>query len=145
MREQIMSAVLTETTINGVRDAVIGVFEQVKDENDPRMGYVSGIITSDGPEHQDRNIRILAEYTDRIRGLHPFPIFSATDVFNDEVFDRINATSLPVQSWFDFWRDVLNSGYVTDIFMTPRWEKSSGARDELETAEKLGLKVHYVE
>lgn len=29
--------------------------------------------------------------------------------------------------------------------MTPRWDKSSGARDEHETAQRAGITIHYVE
>lgn len=43
-----------------------------------------------------------------------------------------------------FWRDILESGHVTDIFMTPRWEQSKGAIDEHEAAKQLGIKIHYM-
>lgn len=33
---------------------------------------------------------------------------------------------------------------MTDIFMAPDWEKSIGAADEYETANGLGLTIHYI-
>lgn len=106
-----------------------------------KIGYVSGIISSEGREYVDRNMKVLAQYTNELRSKNKFPIFSATDVFDDEVFERIDAHNLPYEDWLVFWRDILSAGYVTDIFMTPRWEKSKGAIDEYETAKNLGLNI----
>ncbi len=39
----------------------------------------------------------------------------------------------------------MECGYITDIFMTPRWEHSEGARDEHKNAIKAGMTIHYVE
>lgn len=44
-----------------------------------------------------------------------------------------------------FWREIFKSGHVTDVFMTPRWEKSKGAVDEYKTAQKIGLTIHYLQ
>lgn len=99
MKELICNAVKVATTLDEVRDCVFGVFTEVApSKGAKRLGYVAGIITSDGREHVDRNIIRLAEHTERLRQTYEFPIFSATDVFPQEVFDRIDAFNLPVDS-----------------------------------------------
>jgi len=108
-----------------------------------KLGYVSGIITSDGPKLVKRNIERLGSHTERLRQKHPFPIFSAADIFTQEVFERVGAFDLPSHRFLKFWREILGSGWVTDIFMTPRWEHSQGAKDEHEAAKELKLNIHY--
>lgn len=113
-----------------------------------RIGYVAGIITSDGPGYFVANRKRLADYVRKLRKIHKFPMFSAVDVFSSEVYERLEEWKLPssereakVRS---FWRKILKSGHVTDVFMTPRWEKSKGALDEHKTAKKIGLRTHYI-
>ncbi len=114
-----------------------------------RIGYVAGIITSDGPEYFQANRKRLADYVKKLRKIHKFPMFSAIDVFSSEVYERLKEWKLPFaereMKVRSFWRKILKSGHVTDIFMTPRWEKSKGASDEHRTAKKIGLKIHYIE
>jgi len=90
-------------------------------------------------------MRILREHTEKIRKEKDFPIFSATDVMALETLIQIKAHKLVVKDFIKFWREILESGHVTDIFMTPRWNKSFGATDEHETAKKLGIKIHYLD
>lgn len=131
--------------IDQVIEGVVGVLRAIKRKTRAKkVGYVAGIITSDGPEYIARNIQKLEEYTERIGDEIDFPVFSAADVFSKDLLDRLHARSLPAQTWFDFWRAILGSGEVTDIFMTPRWKDSLGARDEHETAQKLGIAIHYL-
>lgn len=140
MKEAIREQVRQATTLAEVGEGLLRVLVQEK-----QVGYVAGIITSDGPEHIKDNIRRLGEWTERIREREGKPTFSAVDVFDDALFARLNASALPQDSWWIFWRGVLGSGYVTDIYMTPRWQESTGARDEHETALKLGITIHYLE
>lgn len=144
MREIIRESVRDAVTLAEVRDGLLRVFVREKRGKDGlRIGYVSGIITSDGPAHIEENIQRLAEYTERIREREGVLTFSPVDVFDDALFARLKADTLPQESWWIFWREVLGSGHVTDIYMTPRWQESTGARDEHETASKLGIVVHY--
>ncbi len=124
---------------------VLGVFESVTSVNPTRIGYVAGIITSDGPDNIDRNIRELLENTNRLRLEQEFPIFSAPDIFTKSVYRKINESGKVTEGNFiDFWDKVLRSGYVTDIFMTPRWDASRGAVIEHFTAEDMKLHIHYL-
>lgn len=116
---------------------------------DGRVGYAAGIVASDGPEHIERNVLLLAEYANRLRKAHPFPIFSAVDVFGvtglwDRFVPMFVRGEITDDDFKKFWRGILGSGYVTDVFMTPRWEFSNGARDEHETATACGIRIHYL-
>jgi hypothetical protein len=148
MKQQIQEVLISVTSFSEIHQEITKLFAHTR-KNHPsnRIGYVSGIISSDGPEHMDRNIKILKEYTEKLRDTHDFPIFSATDVFSDEIFGRLGhftSHRRMQEEFMQFWRDIFDSGHITDIFMTPRWEKSEGAKDELETAKKLNLKIHYI-
>jgi hypothetical protein len=148
MEEKVVEAVRHATTVAEVQQNLITLFAKLHAEH-KRIGYVAGILFSDGPEFFDRNVKILEDHTTRIRSEQSFPIFSSIDVFyDDDFYNRLPETTLPYDQrrkvFFDFWRAIVGCGYVTDIFMTPRWEKSEGARDEYETAKKHNLKIHII-
>ncbi|MEK7461013.1 MAG: hypothetical protein AAB647_02240 [Patescibacteria group bacterium] len=115
------------------------------DRLDRRLGYVAGIITSDGPEKVAANMVRLDRYTEYLRHHQQFPVFACTDIFNDEVFARVEAERLKPEEWLIFWRKILHQGHITDVFLTPRWEISVGAKDEYQTAQTLGLQIHFVD
>lgn len=110
---------------------------------------MAGIINSDGPEYSEINREKLANHVEKLRKIHKFPMFTAIDVFPLEIYNNLEEWKLSFEEREEkvrnFWREILKSGHVTDIFMTPRWEKSKGASDEHETAKKIGLKIHYVQ
>lgn len=132
-----------------IKKQLIKVFKVVREEsgNIVRIGYVAGILNSDGPLYFESNRKKLLNYTEELRSVHKFSIFSAVDVFSAEIYERLKEMSLPFEQreikMRFFWREILESGYVTDIFMTPRWEKSKGAYDEHETAKRIGLRIYY--
>jgi hypothetical protein len=77
-------------------------------------------------------------------------IFSSVDLFyGNEFYNQIEDTRLPYKerrtAFIGFYREILQNSFITDIFMTPRWQKSEGATDEHETAKKQKLTIHYVE
>lgn len=119
------------------------VLKRLKEESpDGRLGYVSGIISSDGPEFLEKNRKILQEKTEKYRKEHDFPIFSANDIFTPDFVDRLGHDAPPYVS---FWRKILNSGLVTDVVMTKGWKRSKGATDEHTTAEINSLNIIYEE
>lgn len=87
-------------------------------------------------------------YVEKLRRVHKFPMFSAVDVFSDNIYAQLEEMALSFEKREvkirSFWRQIFKSGYVTDIFMAPRWDKSKGATDEHETAKQIGLKIHYI-
>ena len=129
-----------------VREELIRLFKEARTT---KIGYVAGVIYSEGPEFADNNLKKLSFYAEQLRALHDFPMFTAVDVFPHEVYNNLEEWKLSFEEREvkvrQFWREILKSGHVTDIFMTPRWEKSKGALDEHKTARQLGLEIHYVE
>lgn len=107
-----------------------------------QVGFVSAIIGSDGPEFVDRNIAILACYTDYFRSNANYPVISAADVFHKELLDQYRTVPNTSDGWFGFWRRVLGSG-VSDLFMTPRWQASRGAWDEYDFASASKIRIHH--
>ncbi len=150
MVEKIKPVLINARNLTEVESAMVDLFVTLKRADSVTdIGYVAGIITSDGSKHIEANILRLANYTERLRTAHDFPIFSATDVFSSELFKRLPEMALPHHEreihFINFWRNILNSGHVSHIFMTPRWDKSKGAMDEHQTARQRGLKIYYVE
>lgn len=143
MTEILQANIQTAQSLEEIRDGVLIAFGEIG-KDFKRIGYVSGIITSDGPKFVKRNMENLLLYTESLRDKNNFPIFSAGDIFTEEVFERVDAFNLPSHHFLKFWREILVSGWVTDIFMTPRWDESKGALDEHEVAEKQNLKIHYL-
>lgn len=77
MKDRLFEHVNGATTLDEVRFAVVRALAEVKTERGTdRIGYVSGIITSDGREHIERNMQRLATHTELLRASHPFPVFS---------------------------------------------------------------------
>lgn len=149
MLKNINSALKTATTLSHVKKELVELLEITRNKNgNIRVGYVAGILNSDGPQHFENNRKKLADYTEKLRKMHKFPIFSVVDVFSIEVYSRLEEWKLSFEEREAkarlFWQEILESGHVTDIFMTPRWEKSKGATDEHKTAKRIGLTIHYL-
>ncbi len=110
---------------------------------------MAGIINSDGPKYFERNRKRLVNHAAKLRKLHDFPMFTAVDVFPPEIYNNLKEWKLSFEEREakvrNFWQKILKSGHVTDVFMTPRWEKSKGAQDEHKTAKRLGLTIHYLQ
>ena len=147
MREAISIAVKKATSLDDVKYSLFDVFKGFKKQGFDRIGYVSGTITSDGEANIPKNIERLTEFTDHVRTIYIFPIFSATDVFDEILFARLFAAGFRNKDWMVFWKEVLGAKekFVTDIFMTPKWEKSRGATDEHKTAKKMKITINYIE
>lgn len=132
-----------------VKKELIKLFKITKNGKGTKIGYVAGIINSDGLEHFETNRKRLAAYVEKLRRIHKFPVFSAVDVFSNNVYAQLEEMTLSFDEreakMRSFWREILKSGCVTDIFMTPRWDKSKGASDEHKIAKQIGLRIHYIE
>jgi hypothetical protein len=127
--------------LSGVGRELIALLNDISSGGRVKVGYVSGIITSDGKEHIDRNIALLKRNTSRIREAVDFPVFSAADIFHNESYDKFDG--IEEHEWYAFWKNILKSGYVAEIFMTPRWEHSAGAKDEFAAAGEAGIVVNH--
>lgn len=152
MGKNIRSALKSARSLVHVKKELIKLFKVTKNQAGGgiiRIGYVAGIINSDGPKYFEINRNKLAAHTEKLRRIHRFPIFSAVDVFSDNICAQLEEMELSFEKREEkvrkFWCKILKSGHVTDIFMTPRWEKSKGASDEHKTAKQIGLRIHYLE
>jgi hypothetical protein len=146
MKERIGKAVENAGSLTEVKGIVLALLKEVRAEGNDRIGYVSGLITSEGPEKIDGNVRRLAGLTEKVRAQHNFPIFSSTDIISDTLFKRLGLEEFEKTDWERFWRDILGAPerFVTDIFMTPRWERSRGATDEHKVAVEVRMEIHYL-
>jgi len=144
--EEIAKAVEKSNSLVEVREALFNLFARYRQAGCKRIGYVSGAITADGRENIPKNIAKLASFTGQIRLGCGFPVFSATDVFDDKLFKRLDAAGFVNADWEIFWREVLGGEqmFVTDMFMTPGWERSRGATDEHRVAQKTGMAIVYL-
>ncbi len=138
------------TSLKHVHLGLIRVINAInKNSTEQRLGFVSGIITSDGDGNMSKNIERLKQHTKEIRDMYDFPIFSSVDVFGNGIYDQIEESKfereLREHHFVQFWKMILETGHITDIFMTPRWEKSRGAKVEYTTAKKFKIKIHLVD
>lgn len=150
MHKDIGPSLKSAKTLHHVKRDLVKLFRITKKKSSiVKIGYVAGAITSDGPEYFQANRKRLADYVKKLRKIHKFPMFSAIDVFSSEIYEKLEEWKLPFNEREvkarSFWRKILKSGHITDVFMTPRWEKSKGATDEHKTAKEIGLKIHYVQ
>ncbi len=144
MKETINNKTKIVKNLDELAEAMIGLFIEMYNRGTTEIGYVSGIITSEGLENMPKNIARLERFTDLIKRQSKISVFSPTDIFSDDLFARIDATGAKNTDYELFWRRTLSSGYVTHMFMTPRWEISHGSRDEHEIAKKQNMKIVYI-
>ncbi|MCL5435555.1 MAG: hypothetical protein M1275_00505 [Patescibacteria group bacterium] len=147
MRELFFEAIGEAENLEEVYKGLLSVLNQLNRRRDMRIGYVAGIITSEGLEHAEKNFKRLDRFTSALRERRGFPMISAPEVFDGEVFVRQRASrpGYGKEDFLRFWRSVLASGHVTDVFFTPRWEESAGSIDEFKTAKALNLRIHFVD
>lgn len=151
MNKHIYIEIKDATRLEHVRQGMLRAFEIVKSAGKyDKIGYVAGIVSSDGDHKIQENREKLEKYTRKLRSQLGYPVFSSVDVFGDNgVWNQLEEVEfdreLREEHFRKFWRDILKSGHVTDIFMTPRWRNSTGARDEHRTAKEMKIKIHLVD
>jgi len=109
-----------------------------------RVGYVAGLVASEGVEHVSKNYQYLSNFAQEIQKNHNIPVFSCGDIFGNGLFEKLCQNGIDHEAFKLYWRKVIQSELITDIFMAPGWERSGGATDEHETAKKLKIKIHYL-
>ncbi|MEK9181108.1 MAG: DUF4406 domain-containing protein, partial [Patescibacteria group bacterium] len=140
MHDLLWPALAESENLAEIKNIVVDILSRVR-RGGGRLGYVAGIIMSDGAEHMERNFKILEEHTFSVKEKHEIPVVSASEVFFPELLSRVLGKGVSRDDFELFWRSILASGHVTDMFMAPRWEQSRGARDEHDTAKKLGIRI----
>ena len=113
--------------------------------NYPRIGYVSGILTSEGPHRVLQNREELIRLAGVLQEMHHFPIFTLQDIFTPETLRLLKEAGHTSLHYTDLATQVLQSGHITDTFFAPRWKISPTVCLEHDAAERFGLKIHYIE
>jgi hypothetical protein len=131
------------TDLQGIQTNFIAIMRGIR-ERWPRLGYVAGIVSSDGPDHIERNMDILRRYEAAIRSRSDYPVFSSADLFSRKVYGQVRLSGLTNQAFMDLWKGIFEAGFITDVSFTPRWENSEGARDEYKNASFLGMNIEIV-
>lgn len=150
MNRQIYEEIKHATKLSHVAEGLAKAFETVKSSSEnERIGYVSGVITSDGDENMHSNIAILERYTRALHKKEGIPMFFSFDVFGNGVYSKIEEAQfereLREEHFRKFWKMIIGSGHITDMYMTPGWDRSRGANEEYDVAKKLGIKIHFVD
>lgn len=149
MRELIGTSVAEATGLPEVEKRALEVLHTVTYETGlERLGYAAGVITSDGEEHIETNIQNLRRQTETLERSCAFPVFCAADIFTPQLFDQLPEMQLEREEreacFMRFWRNILTAPYITDVFLTPGWRRSSGAVDEYMQARSAGKRIHHV-
>lgn len=111
----------------------------------PRIGYVSGVVTSDGPHRVLDNREELIRLAGVLQEMHHFPIFTLQDAFTSDTLRRLKEAGHTSRHYTDLATQVLQSGHITDVFFAPRWEDSFTARVEHDVAGRFRLRITYIE
>lgn len=130
-----------------VLECVAGLKRETGSE---RAGYVAGIISSNGDSSIEDNIARLSAHTEELKSQYLFPLFSASDVFGNGLYESLIEMRLErterEERLVNFWRNILKSGHISDLFMTPGWKMSKGATDEHDIARGTGIiTIHYLD
>lgn len=124
----------------------MSIFRELK-ENGDTITYVSGVVTSDGPEYIEQNLKRLVENTIRIKKLTGSQAFSSGDVFDNEVFDQLEECKLPHEQanelFYRFWQEIVGCGLVDMVCLTPGWERSRGAKGK-NIKQHVNVELGYV-
>lgn len=132
-----------------IKESIMQQLYALKKQGVQRIGFVSGRVRENTKDWEK-----LAAYTKKIREESEFPIFSSTDIFQvKELWKKLPEPKLPQtekeEKFKELFREILSGG-VTDIFMTPGWDKYSlpgklsGAEYEHKTAQDIGINIESV-
>ena len=146
MRTQLRDYSDAVSTFQDAHAHMVSVFRKFRKEYAyPRLGYVAGPLPSQGSLDAGEHYRVHVELAGVLGQRFSFPICTMQDMFSPETLLRLKEKGFTSKHYADFARDVLQSGYVTDVFMAPGWEESKTVRAEHEAAKQFGLNMHYVE
>jgi hypothetical protein len=131
---------------------------ELKSRGVERIGFVTGLV-ADLPKDLDEearrqlireNSRRLNQHTVDLRAQEPDAfVFSSIDMFHNDrwkIMRDHNANCSPedaTRRTQEFFDRVLGSG-VTDLYLTPGWDRSAGSRREHEFAVGNGIRIHEV-
>lgn len=108
MKEMLKELLKEASSIEEVLQIVLDTVGKMKMENPQvRIGYVSGKVTADGKENIAKNLERLHSFTEIASKEFGDNIFSAADVFNEEVYWKINLPRpIHEEEFYDFWQKI---------------------------------------
>ncbi len=106
-----------------------------------KVGFVSGKIMADGLILSFLNLGKIVRHTRNVRKKVDFPVFSAVDFLFGEL---LHSTYFGKQAGDQYWREIFESNYITDVYMTSGWDKSRGAVNEYNIAKENKLRIHLI-
>lgn len=147
-------------TLSDVTKLTLEVMAAHRQEHGVELGFVAGMISSQGMERVNENYDALDRitrhmhtyYRDVIEGWNPeikysapqLSVFSATTVFSKQLMMRF--AHGPKKNWLFHWRDVFGEGsgeaQIQHLFLSHGWIDSSGSQDEKRTADRLGITTY---
>ncbi|MCL5113988.1 MAG: hypothetical protein M1372_02350 [Patescibacteria group bacterium] len=88
IRHSFKNLLVNSTSLEQIYEEIIKFFADIRKQYE-KIGYVSGIITSDGLDKIEYNRKKLMKYTKVLEEINNFPLFSAVDIFSDDIYLRI--------------------------------------------------------
>lgn len=142
-------------TYGDIQEAIRQAVVETKEKGVEKVGFVSGSVANIpknimGEARREligKNMERLRTHTANLREKHMFPIFSSADIFDAAWKELIETNLTPevrASKMRELFRGILRNG-ITDIFMTPGWDRSAGAVDEFKTATEIDITIHHVE
>lgn len=116
------------------------------------IAYVAGAVTADGPAMIETNFQLLNSYANKLYEKYPRQyVFSSHDIMNvtiDYNFQDIKLNDYLMivnnfhhEDFMNFWRQLLESGLITKIYLAPGWQRSKGACEEREIALEQNIQI----
>lgn len=143
--KQVISLELTNLeSLEEIYQRLIFILRDYKNNHNSKIGFVSGKVNSEGLENKQKNLKRLLIYSENLEKEYCFPVFSCSDITTVQMYERFAKNNIVYRDLLCFWERVIRAKIMTDIFMTPGWEKSKGAQNEHKTAKSCRLKIHYL-
>lgn len=139
-------------SLEDVYQTICDLFNMIKRQGF-EINYVAGIVTSDGPEMVQEYFEILNKFVAKlsVNNLNKF-FFSSHDIFN-MVVKNDDGTEVKLKQYLitkcnfqhadfmNFWRQLLESGLITKIYLAPGWQRSKGASEECDIALEQNIEI----
>lgn len=142
------------TNFQEITNRLTRSLQKLREQGNQHVGFVSGpVANSTDPDPSVRyqsmldNMARMRKRVTELRKEYQFPIFASTDIF-DTVWRELEEIQnlSPEEKSFkmkEFFRGILESGHITDIFMLDRWKEARGSIDEHKITEEIKIAIHY--
>jgi len=142
--KEIGSRLQTADTLDQVKgQLLILVGEYKRAHPQTEIWFITGIIAADGPDYKQRNRERLRNYGYTIREKMGLVAFSAVDVFDSSLLDRIKQNGNTSSDFTPMWCEFISQAgpLLAGIILTPRWAISGGCTKEVDTVKRMGGRI----